>query len=274
MTPFPDPVPVVGIPSCVRHLEGRPFHGVGERYIEAVLTAMHAIPLMIPAIGLTTDMLPVLDHIDALLVPGSQSMVCPSHYGTLRGTYDHLYDEKRDATALPLIREAVRRGMPLLCICRGLQEMNVAFGGTLHQNLADLPGTLHHADKGFDVSPESRFGSAHTVRLKKDGYLSSLSPLGEEFWVNSLHSQAICDLAPDLEAEAVAADGIIEAVRARDVPGFAVGIQWHPEWRAADNPFSKALFGAFVAAARAYARQQLPLVSFGESGLLSPSRSV
>jgi putative glutamine amidotransferase len=254
MSPRPDPVPVIGIPSCVRHLEGRPFHGVGERYVEAVITAMGAIPLLIPAIGLRTDMLPVLDHIDALLVPGSQSMVCPSHYGSQRGYYDHLYDEKRDATALPLIREAVRRGMPLLCICRGLQEMNVAFGGTLHQNLGDLPGALQHCDKGFDVSPEIRFGSAHTVRLRKDGYLARLSPLGEEFWVNSLHSQAICDLAPALVEEAVAADGIVEAVRVKDTSGFAIGIQWHPEWRAADNPFSRVLFEAFVKAARAYAR--------------------
>ena len=254
MSQRPDPVPVIGIPSCVRHLEARPFHGVGERYVEAVISAMDAIPLLIPAIGLRTDMLPVLDHIDSLLVPGSQSMVCPSHYGSQRGTYDHLYDEKRDATVLPLIREAVRRGMPLLCICRGLQEMNVAFGGTLHQNLGEIPGILTHCDKGFDVSPEIRFGSAHTVRLRKGGYLASFSPLGEEFWVNSLHSQAICDLAPALEEEAVAADGIIEAVRVRDAPGFAIGIQWHPEWRAADNPFSRVLFDAFVKAARAYAR--------------------
>jgi putative glutamine amidotransferase len=251
-----EPVPVIGIPSCVRHLEGRPFHGVGERYVEAVITAMGAIPLLIPAIGVYMDMLTVLDHIDALLVPGSQSMVCPSHYADHRGRYDHLYDEKRDATTLPLIREAVRRGMPLLCICRGLQEMNVAFGGSLHQNLGDLPGVLTHCDKGFDVSPEIRFGSAHTVRLKKDGYLASLSPLGEEFWVNSLHSQAIRNLAPSLEEEAVAADGIVEAVRVRDAHSFAVGIQWHPEWRAADNPFSRALFDAFVRAAREYASLQ------------------
>lgn len=255
MSHLPDPVPVIGIPSCVRHLEGRPFHGVGERYIEAVIAAMGAIPLMIPAIGWRMDMLPVLDHIDALLVPGSQSMVCPTHYGCNRGQYDHLYDEKRDATALPLIREAVRRGMPLLCICRGLQEMNVAFGGTLYQNLAELPGALQHCDKGFEVSPEIRFGSAHTVRLRKGGLLASLSPLGEEFWVNSLHSQAIRDLAPALEEEAVAADGIIEAVRVKDAPGFAVGIQWHPEWRAADNPFSRVLFDTFVKAAKSYARQ-------------------
>lgn len=252
----PDPVPVIGIPTCVRHLEARPFHGVGERYVEAVITAMQAIPLLIPALGHTVDMLPVLDHIDALMVTGSHSMVCPTHYGSARPDYDYLYDEKRDATTLPLIREAVRRGMPLLCICRGLQELNVAFGGTLHQCLKDLPGTLNHADKGFDVSAEIRFGSAHTIRLKDGGYLSSLSPLGDEFWVNSLHSQAICDLAPALEAEAVAADGIIEAVRVREAAGFAIGLQWHPEWRAADNPFSKALFQAFSDAARTYARRE------------------
>jgi putative glutamine amidotransferase len=255
------PVPVIGIPACVRDLEYRPFHGVGERYVLAVAEVLQAIPILIPAIGknanLHCNISAILDQVDALLLPGSSSMVDPEHYGCSRADESWVYDDKRDATTLPLIREAVKAGKPVLGICRGTQEMNVAFGGTLHQQVHLLPGHLDHRDRGFDVSMDIRFAEAHTVHLTPGGLLSDISPVGREFAVNSLHTQSVDRLGKGLVAEAVACDGVIEAIRVEGAPAFAMGVQWHPEWRIQETPFSNALFHTFLSAAQtsALARQ-------------------
>src|SRR5271167_2430734 len=240
----PGHLPIIGIPTCMRTVNERVFHGVNERYPNAVIDATGCLPILIPAIGSKVDVCGVLDRLDGLLLTGSPSNVHPSQYGGEPSYPETLHDPERDATTLPLIRGAVRRDLPILAICRGIQELNVALGGTLHQRVHELPGRLNHrSSKG---SPEGPYGPAHSVTLTTDGLLASLTGAAEVM-VNSLHSQGIDRPAPGLLVEAVAPDGQIEAVSLPEAR-FIVGVQWHPEHKALDNPFSSALFSAFARA--------------------------
>jgi putative glutamine amidotransferase len=237
-------LPFVGVPTCLRTINDRVFHGVNEKYLRAVIDAAGCLPILIPAVGSTVDIRVLLDRLDGLLLSGSPSNVHPSNYGAEPSHPETLHDPERDATTLPLIREAVRRDLPILAICRGIQELNVALGGTLHQRVHELPGRLNHRSR--KDSPNGPYGPAHSVMLTKGGLLASLAGAGEVM-VNSLHSQGIDRPAPGLRVEAVAPDGQIEAV---SLPGarFVVGVQWHPEYKVLDNPFSSALFSAFAGA--------------------------
>ncbi len=206
--------------------------------------------MLIPPLG--EAQLSLLDRLDGLLIPGSPSNVHPSRYDGGDSATPDSHDHERDNTTLPLVRAAIARGMPVLAICRGIQELNVALGGTLHQKVHDLPGRRDH--RGGPGTPEERYGPRHPVALS--GRLAGMlgAPLGAgEILVNSLHGQAIDRLAPGLAVEAVAPDGTIEAVRVEYAAGFAFGVQWHPEWRYADDPASVALFAAFGNACRDYA---------------------
>jgi putative glutamine amidotransferase len=236
---------IVGIPACERSRNEMLWHETPARYAAAVFEAAGALPLMIPPMG--KAQVAVLDRLDGLLLPGSPSNVHPSHYdGGESRTPDH-HDPARDSTALPLIRAAIARGVPLLAICRGIQELNVALGGTLHQRVHELPGCRDH--RAGSGSVEEKYGPKHRVTLS--GRLARLVG-AHEILVNSLHGQAIDRPAPGLVVEARAMDGTIEAVRADGVAGFAIGVQWHPEWRCAGDPASLALFRAFGDACRAY----------------------
>src|SRR5438067_4403257 len=244
-------LPLIGIPSCVRSIHERAFHTVNERYTSAVIDAVSGLPVLIPAIGPMADCGAILDRLDGILLTGSPSNVEPSHYGGAPSREGTLHDPDRDATTLPLIREAVRRDLPVLAICRGIQELNVALGGTLHQRIFELPERFNHRRRGrpMETRDEERYGPAHPVALTPDGLLARLAG-ATEIIVNSLHGQGIDRPAPDLVVEALAPDGQIEAVslpRAR----FVVGVQWHPEYKPLDNPFSRALFAAFSQACHA-----------------------
>ena len=239
-------MPLIGIPSCLRTINERAFHGVNERYPSAVIDATGCLPVLIPAIGSKVDVCALLDRLDGLLLTGSPSNVHPSHYGAIPSHPEILHDRERDATTLPLIREAVRRDLPILAICRGIQELNVALGGTLHQRVHEVPGRLNHRSR--KDSPDGPYGPAHSVALTMGGLLASFVGAAEVM-VNSLHSQGIDRLAPRLRVEAVAPDGQIEAVSLPEAR-FVVGVQWHPEHKALDNPFSSALFSAFARACR------------------------
>jgi putative glutamine amidotransferase len=162
-----------------------------------------------------------------------------------------LHDPDRDATTLPLIREAVRRDLPLLAICRGIQELNVALGGTLHQRIFEMPERFNHRRRKGPMTLDERYGPAHGVALTPDGFLARLAG-ADEIMVNSLHGQGIDRPAPGLLVEAVAPDGQIEGV---SLPGarFVIGVQWHPEYKPLENPFSRALFAAFAQACHATA---------------------
>jgi len=237
-------MPIVGIPTCLRKVNGRIFHGVNDRYPNAVIDAAKCLPLLIPAVGSRVDVCTVLDRLDGLLLTGSPSNVHPSHYGAEPSHPEILHDQERDATTLPLIREAIRRDLPILAICRGIQELNVALGGTLHQRVHELPGRLNHRSR--KDSADGPYGPAHSVTLTAGGLLASLVG-AYEVMVNSLHSQGIDRPAPRLRVEAVAPDGQIEAVSLPEAR-FVLGVQWHPEYKAMDNPFSGALFSAFAEA--------------------------
>jgi putative glutamine amidotransferase len=236
---------IVGIPACAREVNGIRRHDTPARYAEAVLGAANAIPIMIPPLGEAE--LPVLDRIDGLLIPGSPSNVHPTHYDGGDSQTPDLHDPARDATTLPLIRAAIARGLPVLAICRGIQELNVALGGTLHQQVHELDGRLDH--RGGPGSLEQRYGPKHPIALS--GELARIVG-ADAIMVNSLHGQAIERPAPGLVVEALAEDGTIEAVRVSHASGFACGVQWHPEWGYADNKASLAIFRAFGAACQAY----------------------
>jgi putative glutamine amidotransferase len=237
---------VVGIPACATIAHERLTHATPARYAEALIGGSGAVPVMIPPMG--DIQLTLLDRIDGLLIPGSPSNVHPSQYGNDESLTPDKHDPARDATTLPLIRAAVARGLPILAICRGIQELNVALGGTLHQNVHERPGRRDHRGNG-EGSLEKAYGPKHTISLT--GALARIVG-AREIMVNSLHGQAIERPGVGLVVEALAEDGTIEAVTAPNAPGFVLGLQWHPEWRYAEHPASVAIFRAFGEACRAH----------------------
>lgn len=241
--------PIVGVTTCSKTVAGVGSHCVQEKYTQAVASAADCVPVLIPALGEELDIRSLLARMDGVLFTGAGTGIEPCQYGgeDSRQRPKDL-DADRDATTLPLLRIAVEMGVPILAICRGHQELNVAFGGTLHQFVHDLPDKRNHRED-TSVPEEERYGPAHTVHLAADGVLARLFGV-ERMEVNSLHWQGIDELAPDLVVEARADDGLIEAARVADAPAFAVSVQWHPEWRPDENRYSLALFRAFGEACR------------------------
>jgi putative glutamine amidotransferase len=240
--------PVIGVPADRRMIGLHPFHAVGEKYLLAVVEAAGALPLIVPALGEHVDLDELLRVVDGIVFTGSPSNVEPHRYEGPASATGTLHDAARDATTLPLIPYAVSNGVPVLGICRGFQEMNVAFGGTLHQKLHEVQGFLDHRDD--ESQPlEVQYGPAHEVILEPGGLLRSFSDT-DRIRVNSLHSQGVERLGRNLAVEARAPDGVIEAFRVQDAPRFALAVQWHPEWQVMSNSFSKALFAAFGDASR------------------------
>jgi putative glutamine amidotransferase len=240
--------PVVLVPACNRVLGHHPFHIVGKKYIDAVRLA-GCQALVVPVAALD-ELDALLDLADGLLLTGSPSNVHPSHFD--EGVHDPSLplDTERDAWTLPLIPRALARGVPLLAICRGSQETNVALGGSLHQAVPEVPGFKDHgADDGAPV--EVQYAASHSVAVEPGGVLAGI--VGRtQFLVNSLHDQAANRLAPGLVVEARSPDGVIEAFSKPDAPGFNLCVQWHPEWLAAENPVSMQILAAFGAACREY----------------------
>ncbi len=225
-----------------------PFHMAGEKYVHAVAKGADALPVLLPVLPEPLGVAELLASVDGILLTGSPSNVEPTRYGGAASAPGTLHDPERDATSLPLIPAAVAAGVPVLGLCRGFQEMNVAFGGTLWQRLQEVPGYLDHRENKDDPL-EQQYASVHTVTLSAGGILRTLSDR-EVIDVNSLHSQGVKDLAPGLVVEARASDGLIEGFSVAGAPAFAVAVQWHPEWRVMSNSFSTALFAAFGQAAR------------------------
>jgi putative glutamine amidotransferase len=249
--------PIIGVPADRRVLGSHAYHVVGEKYLAAVLEAADAIPLVVPALGselqLDERLEQLVESLDGLLFTGSPSNVEPHHYGGEPSAAGTLHDPQRDQTTLPLIPRAVAAGLPVLGICRGFQEMNVAFGGTLWQKLHEVPGHLDHRDRD-QPTLEEQYGPAHEVILEPGGVLRHLAG-AERVMVNSLHGQGVRTLGRGLIVEARAPDGVIEAFRVGEATRFALALQWHPEWRVMANPFSRAIFAQFGAACRARADQ-------------------
>ena len=248
--------PIVGI-SCNLKVDGRfRNHTVNEGSISAVLEAAGAVPLLIPALGGRVDADAVLQAVDGIMLTGGVSNIEPHHYGQDPAPGEDVRDPARDALAFALVRGAVREGVPLLGVCRGIQEMNVAFGGTLHQRLHEVPGRRDHR-RDREVPFEESVAPRDLLTLTPGGLLSAWFGR-EEAIVNSLHGQGIDRVAPVLAVEAVADDGTIEAVRVRDAATFAVGVQWHVEIGALEQPLNRAILEAFGDAVRRRAMHRPP----------------
>jgi putative glutamine amidotransferase len=240
--------PRVLVPACNRVLGEHPFHVAGRKYVEAVRLA-GCQPLVVPSLA-PGELDDLLDLADGILLTGSASNVHPSHFGENVHDTSLPLDPERDDWTLPLIPRALALGIPLLAICRGFQEVNVALGGSLHQAVQEVPG--HHDHRAASETPvEVQYGLAHPIDVLPGGALDAI--LGERrVEVNSIHGQGVKRLAPGLRAEAVAPDGLVEAFSMPAAHGFNLCVQWHPEWQAADNPVSMKLLRAFGAACQAY----------------------
>jgi putative glutamine amidotransferase len=243
-----DARPLVLVPACNRMIGELCFHVAASKYVEAVRLA-GCQPLIVPSVESPDDDA-LLEVAHGLLLTGSPSNVHPRHYDENVLDESLPLDPARDAWILPLIPKVLALGMPLFAICRGFQEANVALGGTLHQAVHQVSGYADHRDRDEDPI-EVQYAVAHDVVIEPGGVLERL--LGSDrIAVNSLHGQGVKRLAPRLRVEARAPDGLVEAFSVPDAPGFALALQWHPEWHAADNPVSMRLLGAFGDAARSY----------------------
>ena len=235
--------PIVLIPADVKQIGEHPFHAVGQKYLMAVAEAAGALPLLVPAISQHVNLDELLAIADGVLLTGSPSNVHPSHFG--QEVHNPLLplDAARDALTLRLIRATIESGIPLLAICRGFQELNVALGGSLHQAVQEVDGKHDHRESK-ELSLDEQYAVSHLVKLNLDGKLTQILGVNE-LMVNSLHGQGIDRLATGLEAEAYAEDGLVEAVSVKDAKTFALGVQWHPEWKVMENPHYLAIFKAF-----------------------------
>jgi putative glutamine amidotransferase len=250
--------PLIGISCCTKQfgIFGMPNHAASDTYVRATDEVIGGVPVLLPANGPTADIETLLDRLDGIILTGSRSNVQPELYDGPPHAEGTPEDPNRDGITLPLIRAAVARGVPLLAICRGFQELNVALGGSLHQRLQDLPDRMDHSTP-MQPSARIRQGKAHAIRVTQGGWLHRLAG-ATEIAVNSLHNQGINQLAPGLVVEGVAPDGLVEAVRvaaseAGPAIGYAVGIQWHPEYDWRTDALSRAIFEQFGTAVRAYA---------------------
>lgn len=244
---------VVGVIGSEHLAENRfPAQRVGERNLKAVADVIGALPLIFAGDPAITDIEALLDTVDGVLLTGARANVHPTHFGAEAHPSYEPYDRRRDALALHLVRVCVERGVPLLGVCRGFQEMNVAFGSSLHPEIRDLPGRMNHRMPRLpsgEIHPDQEviYGERHDVRLVHGGAFATL--FGRDtVRVNSLHGQGVLEPGQRIVVEGTAEDGTIEAIRIADAPGFALGVQWHAEYDPQRNPVNRALFQAFGAA--------------------------
>lgn len=245
----------VGIPADSKIIGPHPFQAVGEKYIRGVLDGANAQPLLIPSMHRGLDLDALLDHLDGLLLPGSPSNIEPHHYSDEPSYEGNLHDAARDLTTLNLIPKAIAKGVPVLAVCRGFQEVVVAMGGSLHQKVHEVPGMMNHKEdltQPLDV----QYAPIHELNLLEGGWLQQFAGGARTVMVNSLHGQGLKTMGRNLIAEATAPDGLIEAVRLDSEQGFLLAMQWHPEWKVTENPFYLNIFKAFgkACAARASMR--------------------
>ncbi len=244
-------LPLVGLPADTYDAHGFQYHSIGDKYVRAVAEVALCAPVMIPSMIDALQLDDLLEHFDGIVMTGAVSNVHPPHYGEQPSVAHEPYDHARDATTLKLIEKVLKKGLPLFCICRGFQELNVVLGGTLETELQTIEGRLDHRAPNHD-DVDVRYAPAHPINIRTGGMLEQI--LGKrETMVNSIHRQGIKRLAKGLQVEATAPDGIIEAVSVREAKSFAMGTQWHPEFKALNNPDSVKLFTAFGNAVRNYA---------------------
>jgi putative glutamine amidotransferase len=247
-------LPLIGVTACTKQVGLHLNHIVGDKYVRAVAVGAGGLPLVIPSLGELIDQPTLLASLDGLLFTGSPSNIEPHHYSGPASAPGTPHDPERDQTTLPLMRQAVAAGIPVLGICRGFQEMNVAFGGTLHQKVHEVVGMMDHREPA-EQPVEVQYAPRHPLRVQPGGLLAGLG-LPDEIQVNSIHGQGVQRLAPGLRVEALAPDGLIEAFSVEGAPSFALGVQFHPEWQVRSNPNYLAIFQAFGEACRKRAGQR------------------
>ncbi|WP_284449412.1 gamma-glutamyl-gamma-aminobutyrate hydrolase family protein [Pseudoxanthomonas mexicana] len=247
------PLPRVGLPTDHKQIGAHPFLAVGEKYVRAVVEGAGCLPLLVPTLDPVLPLRDVLAGLDGLLLTGAVSNIEPHHYSDESSYEGNLLDPRRDATNLPLIPLAIEMGVPVLAICRGFQEVNVAFGGTLYQKVHEQPGFMDHRENKDDPL-DVQYGPAHDIALVPGGVLAGLAG-DTRATVNSLHGQGVRRLGEGLVVEAQAPDGLVEAFR-HDGPAFMLAVQWHPEWKVRENAFYLATFRAFGDACRARAARR------------------
>ena len=246
----PPPPCMVWLPADHRllgdHGHQMPFLLLGDKYARAVKVGAQAQPVMFPLAdaGQIGELLPL---VDGVMLTGSPSNVHPSHFDEAVADPSLPLDPVRDTLTLALVKACVHEGIPLLGICRGFQEINVALGGSLHQTVHGVPGLLDH--RGVGATPDEEYAPSHELRLLSGSAMERWAG-GPVARVNSLHGQGVDWLAPGLRATAHAPDGLVEAFELEGARSFACAVQWHPEWRCAEHPFYAAILSAFGDAAR------------------------
>ncbi|WP_135501530.1 gamma-glutamyl-gamma-aminobutyrate hydrolase family protein [Roseovarius aestuariivivens] len=243
--------PVIGILGNSHEVEGRyPLRAGGDMCSDAIANASGCLPLIVPADPAFVSVAELLDTCDGFLLPGGRPNVHPEEYGDAETEAHGAFDRARDAIALPLVRACLERGQPFFGVCRGFQEVNVALGGTLHPEIRDLPGRDNHRMPP-DGTLEEKFALRHPVTFTPGGPFHRLMGT-TEVMTNTLHGQGIVEPGRGVVIDGRAPDGTPEAIYIKDAPGFALSVQWHPEWKAPEDPVSAKLFGAFGDAARAW----------------------
>ncbi len=249
-------LPLIGVTGDTHPDIDADYYKVGDKYILSVVRAANCLAVMIPPIGSELEVDQLLDRLDGIVFTGSPSDLEPHHYGAEPEDYDVKRDLGRDATTLPMLKHVLQRDIPLFCICRGHQELNATFGGTMHQQVHKQAGVMdHRADptKPYDV----RYGPQHAIAIKSGGVLDKISGGLREAMVNTVHGQAIDKIGVGLRLEAEAPDGVVEAISVEGRKAFNISVQWHPEHQVAlDEPLNKQLFEAFGAAARDYMNEK------------------
>ncbi len=241
-------MPLIAVTSDIKFIDIYDWHAAPRTYVDAVTKHARATPIIVPSLESDSDIDRILQSVDGVLLTGARSNVHPPNYGEQPSKAHEPYDHSRDATTLPLARKAIQLGIPLLAICRGIQELNVALGGTLSTEIQEEEGRMDHRGED-DVHVDIRFEITHDIHIEEGSCLAEILGTGP-VPVNSLHRQAIEIPATNLAVEASAPDGTIEAVSVIGAKSFALGLQWHPEyWADTDAPSSK-IFKAFGDAAR------------------------
>jgi putative glutamine amidotransferase len=255
-TTAPRPLIAVSANAMVAAERRHRVHGTGERNIHSLLRMVDCIPVLLPPVGAAVDVVELVSRMDGFVLTGGRANVEPHHYDGPPFPPDEIIDPGRDTLVLPLVRACIAARVPVFGICRGIQEINVALGGSLHYRIHQLSGKNdHRRPQDQDVTPEEVFRPNHPVKFTAGGLFQSLTGC-DEMMVNSLHGQGVDRLGEGLVVEAVSSDGVIEGLRYDDDTQFIVGVQWHAEWQPEKHALSRALYTAFGEAARARAMRR------------------
>jgi putative glutamine amidotransferase len=239
--------PWIGLPCDRRMLGQHPTQTCGEKYVRAVVDGAGGVPVLLPSLEPPLPLREVLSGLDGLLLTGATSNIEPRHYG--QDSFEgNPHDPARDASTLSLVHLAIELRVPVLAVCRGFQEVNVALGGSLHQKVHEVGGFADHRED-LDDPLDDQYAPAHPVHLAPGGMLAKIAG-ADVAQVNSLHGQGVSRLGRGLAVEATAPDGLIEAMRLESEETFLLAVQWHPEWKVRENPFYLGIFAAFAAACR------------------------